>query len=393
MEGPPLAKRKILIVDDDADLRRLVSLMLEMGGYEVIAAQSGSEALLRVRSDRPDLILLDIMMPDMDGFETCRRLRKLPEGAHIPVIMLSAADQVTDKVKGLRVGANDYITKPADSRELIARIEAHLRPAYVRAAHTIAMLGSKSGVGTTTLAVNLAVALKQLGPIPQSQDGLAQRNVILLDWHLPMGDITAVLNLTSRHTLEELAPHIEDLDQQTVEQIIINHSSGIQILPSVQALDTSPLPPTALEPVLDVISKMADFVVIDAGWASELAWVRPLETVDELLFVITPELPVLRRAAIFLEWERGHAVFGERLHLLINRTGISGGISVRDVEDLLQMKARARLPEDAESVTLSINQGVPLVQSSPRSALAQSIIRMAQEIVAHPSEKQRVQSV
>jgi Flp pilus assembly CpaE family ATPase len=94
----------------------------------------------------------------------------------------------------------------------------------------------------------------------------------------------------------------------------------------------------------------------------------------------------LRRAAIFLEWERQHAVFGERLHLIINRAGIGGGISVREVEELLQIKARARLPEDAESVVLSVNQGVPLVQSAPRSALAQSIMRLAQEIVTVPEK-------
>ncbi len=142
-----MAKRKILVVDDDADLRRLMSLVLQMGGYDVVSAADGAEALAKVRLEAPNLVLLDIMMPEMDGFETCRRLRKLPEGANIPVIMLSAADQVADKVKGLKVGANDYITKPADSRELIARIEAQLRPTFARSARIIAILGSKSGVG------------------------------------------------------------------------------------------------------------------------------------------------------------------------------------------------------------------------------------------------------
>ncbi len=372
-----MTKRKILIVDDDPDLQRLMTLVLEMAGYEVVTANNGAEALTKVRSERPDLILLDIMMPEMDGFETCRRLRKLPEGAQIPVLMLSAADQVTDKVKGLRVGANDYITKPADSRELIARIEAHLRPTYARPAHITAVLGGKSGVGTTMLAINLAVALRQTGG-----------DVILLDWHLPYGDTAAALNLMAQpavvrqHTLEDLAAHMDELDAQMIEQVIIHHSSGIRVILGGRALEASSLPPSALESVLDVISKMAHYIVIDAGWASDTKWLQPLEIVDELLLVVTPELPVLRRVALYLEWERQRALFGERQHLVINRAGIGGGISVRDVEELLKMKARARLPEDPELVMSSYNQGVALVQSAPRAALAQGIIRLAQEIVA-----------
>jgi CheY-like chemotaxis protein/MinD-like ATPase involved in chromosome partitioning or flagellar assembly len=370
-----LTKRKILIVDDDPDLQRLMSLVLEMAGYEVVTANNGAEALIKIRSDRPDLILLDIMMPEMDGFETCRRLRKLPEGAHIPVIMLSAADQVTDKVKGLRVGANDYVTKPADSRELLARIEAHLRPAYARPAHITAVLGAKSGVGTTMLAINLAVALKQV-------DG----DVILLDWHFPHGDIATVLNLlpqsrtVKRHSLADLAAHMEELDAQMIEQVALSHSSGIRVVVGGHSLETTSLPPSALESVLDVISRMTHHIVIDAGWAAATAWLQSLEIVDELLLVVTPELPVLRRAAVYLEWERPRALFGERQHLIINRAGIGGGISARDIEDLLRMKARARLPEDPELVTSSYNQGVALVQSAPRTSLAQGIIRLAQEI-------------
>lgn len=377
-----MAKRKILIVDDDPDLQRLMSLVLEMAGYEVVTANNGAEALTKVRSERPDLVLLDIMMPEVDGFETCRRLRKLPEGAHIPVIMLSAADQVTDKVKGLRVGANDYVTKPADSRELLARIEAHLRPAYARPAYITAVLGAKSGVGTTMLAINLAVALGQTG-----------KDVILLDWHLPYGDIAMALNLTARsgairrQTLEDLAAHMDELDAQMIEQVTLRHSSGVRVLVGGHALEATSLSPATLESVLDVISRMAHYIVIDAGWASDTRWLQPLEIVDELLFVVTPELPVLRRAAVYLEWERPRALFGERQHLVINRAGIGGGISVRDVEGLLRMKARARLPEDAELVISSYNQGVALVESAPRTALAQGIIRLAQEMVAITSKQ------
>ncbi len=366
-----MAKRKILVVDDDADLRRLMSLVLQMGGYDVVSAADGAEALAKVRLEAPNLVLLDIMMPEMDGFETCRRLRKLPEGANIPVIMLSAADQVADKVKGLKVGANDYITKPADSRELIARIEAQLRPTFARSARIIAVLGAKSGVGATTLAVGVALALRQA----------TGGDVVLFDWRLPMGDVAAALGLEVRMSLDRIASPVDDLDAQAMKQLLMSHASGVQVLTAGYSLDGPPLSPDAFEAVVDVASRMADYLVVDAGCLSDPRWLQPLEIVDELLFVFTPELPALRRAALYLEMERRKPLFGERLHLIINRANLSGGIPNREIEDLLQMRIRARLPEDADAVIAAANQGTSVVQSAPRSALAQAIGRLAQEIV------------
>ncbi|GAB4514107.1 MAG: response regulator [Anaerolineae bacterium] len=359
-----------MIVDDDPDLRRLISLVLQMGGYEVVLAENGLEALSKVRLERPDLILLDIMMPEIDGFETCRRLRKLPEGATIPVIMLSAADQVADKVRGLQVGANDYITKPADSRELIARIEAHLRPAHARPAFIAAVLGSKSGVGTTTMAINLAFALKQL----------ADEEVVLLDWHLPLGDVGTFLNVQVRHALDDLSSNISNLDEQMVEQIMVRHSSGLRILQAGRHLDETPLTPQSLESVLDVLSRMAAYIVIDAGEATDPAWLQPLEVADQVFLIVTPELPSLRRAALCLEWERSHPLFGERLQLVINRSGARGGIPVSDIQRLLGMSARVHLPEAADDVVESINQGTPLVVAKPRSGYASVIQTLAREL-------------
>lgn len=366
-----------MVVDDDEDLLRLMGLTLQVAGYDVVTASNGAEALTKVRTERPDLILLDVMMPEMDGFETCRRLRRLPEGADIPVIMLSAADQVSDKVKGLQVGANDYITKPVDSRELLARIEAHLRPIYARPARIIALLGSKSGVGVTVLAVNLAIAVKQM----------VEEEVALLDWHLPMGDVAIALNLTPRHTLDDLASKIDDLDAQMLEQVIVRHPSGLQVISGGRALDTTALTPVALESVLDILSRTAAYIIIDAGARTEPEWLEPLGIVDELLLVVTPELPALRRAAVCLEWERQHTLFGDRLYLIINRAGIKGGIPPREVEELLGLQARARFPDDVESVMLSLNQGVSLVENAARSALTRAIKRLAQEIVQVPEQE------
>jgi DNA-binding response OmpR family regulator len=115
---------KILVVDDDDSTVQLISLLLERRGYEVIKANRAEDGLRKAYRTHPDLVLLDIMMPEMDGWEVCRRLRELSD---VPIIFLSARTEIRDVVRGLELGADDYIVKPYDSDELIARVRAHLR--------------------------------------------------------------------------------------------------------------------------------------------------------------------------------------------------------------------------------------------------------------------------
>ena len=117
---------KILVVDDDLDSLKLIGLMLQRNGYEVIAANAGSQALARALSDHPDLIILDVMMPDMNGYEVSRRLRKNPTTQNIPIIMFTAKTLIDDKVAGFEAGADDYLTKPTHPAELASRVKAIL---------------------------------------------------------------------------------------------------------------------------------------------------------------------------------------------------------------------------------------------------------------------------
>ena len=116
----------ILLVDDEPANLILLEELLHLKGYTTVSAVSGDEALSKVRADRPDLILLDIMMPDMDGFEVCDRLRKDPTLQTVPVIFLTALDDDSSRLKGLEMMADDYVTKPFNSRLLLAKVESVL---------------------------------------------------------------------------------------------------------------------------------------------------------------------------------------------------------------------------------------------------------------------------
>lgn len=115
---------KILVIDDEETTVQLITMLLERRGFEVIKAYRAEEGLRKAYRHQPDLVLLDIMMPDMDGWEVCKRLREMSD---VPIIFLTARGEVRDVVRGLEMGADDYVVKPYDNDELVARVRAHLR--------------------------------------------------------------------------------------------------------------------------------------------------------------------------------------------------------------------------------------------------------------------------
>lgn len=141
-------KKKILAVDDESSILDLLKFNIEKEGFTFVSASDGEEGLQKVISETPDLVLLDVMLPKMDGLTVCRKIRQ--EGINIPVIMLSARGEEIDKILGLEIGADDYITKPFSTRELIARIKANLRKSE-QDGSTGFNKGNKITVGSLTL--------------------------------------------------------------------------------------------------------------------------------------------------------------------------------------------------------------------------------------------------
>jgi len=118
---------KVLVVDDEVHIIKIIDYKLRAAGHMVVSARDGQEALERARGEKPDLILLDVMMPKMDGFETLVRLRRDPETSSTPIFMLTVKGKEVDRAKGMELGADDYITKPFSPSKLLARIEEVLR--------------------------------------------------------------------------------------------------------------------------------------------------------------------------------------------------------------------------------------------------------------------------
>ncbi|QSO53095.1 response regulator transcription factor [Alicyclobacillus curvatus] len=148
---------KILVVDDEGPMRQLIRIYLQNAGYSVEEAADGRAALERFEKDRPQLVVLDLMMPGMDGFETCGHMREM--NREIPILMLTARTTIEDKVAGLSCGADDYLTKPFDGRELVARVQTLLRRVHLEEEQTLEV----GGVG---LKIDLAGRTVTVGGTP-----------------------------------------------------------------------------------------------------------------------------------------------------------------------------------------------------------------------------------
>ena len=224
---------KILIIDDDVDTLRLVGLMLQRQGYQISAAANGEQGLAKAFEERPDVILLDVMMPDMDGYEVTRRLRKNPTTKDTPILMFTAKTQLDDKVIGFEAGADDYLTKPTHPAELQAHVRALMarvnpkRPEEVDTAvhehhgRVIGVLAARGGLGVSTLASNLAAAFYTR----------THSDVILAEMIPGKGSIGWDLGTPNHKELNELLMGTTvEITRQKVDSLLVAHGSGLRLL-------------------------------------------------------------------------------------------------------------------------------------------------------------------
>jgi len=373
---------KVLVVDDEPNVLRLMGYALEIEGYEVITAETGTEALERIETEQPDLVVLDVMLPDISGIDVCRQLRGRPETRNLPIIMLSARTRVADKIKGLRSGADEYVTKPVEWDEMVARVDAllerHARMALevppsemATTGQILAVYGPKGGVGRTFIAVNLAVALSQV----------SQKRVVLIDGNPQFGDVGLTLTVHSHLCILDLL-RAGDPDEGLVDTVLASHPSGIRVLLAPLSIESNEVVEAApLQKILFKLQKMFDFVIVDAWPSLDECTQAILDIADKIVLVTTPEMSAIRKARLFLEQARSSGHMPGTPLLVLNRYDGKGGIPTRDIERILQHRAVAKIPDDAGLVVYSLNQGVPLVISHPRSTVARSLLKLAERIV------------
>jgi CheY-like chemotaxis protein/MinD-like ATPase involved in chromosome partitioning or flagellar assembly len=352
---------KILVVDDDPDALRLVGYAFQAEGHQVITAPSGAEALAQLNAARPDLVILDVMMPDMSGLEVCQRIRASESGARLPILMLSARGLVADRVAGLKSGADDYLPKPADTGELLARAEALLARASHSAApnaESLVFIGAKGGVGTTTVAVNVGAQLVRLG-----------KSVCLVEPRPGLGTAAMVLKLRPAHDLADLLTlEPAGITRNAVEDCLITHPSGLRVLAAPLAADKPlEIPAATVEALCAALTPLSDYVIFDLATAWSPANQIVVRRARSTMLVCEPDAVSLRCAKAILATLSNWGVMGGMVGLvLVERPGNPLPLSLTAIRAAVTTSVLCTMPAAPHLYPIAANEGSPIVNLQPQ---------------------------
>ena len=376
---------KILVVDDDPNVQRLLQYTLKQEGYEVVVASDGAEGFRLWDQESPDLILLDVMLPKLDGYQVATKIRT-EEGTttHVPIIMLTAEREVEQKVRGLRAGADDYLIKPFHPAELIARIKSLLARFAPRDAlvgrpplgRVHALYGAKGGVGTTTIAINAAIALhRELG-----------RKVALVDGNLQFGDHRVFLDLgLDKKSIVDIvtAPTI---DQDLVRQVVVKHDSGIDLLLAPPSPETAELvTPEHLPIIVDHLRGLYDYILVDIDKRLDDVNLAILEVADTMFVVMTADLSCLKNVRLVLE-TIGHLGYeSQKVQLVLNRSNAFTGINVKNAEGALKRTIDHQIVNEYRGAISALNTGAPFMFTKADSLLGRSLLDFARVVDKQPA--------
>ncbi len=372
---------KILVVDDDPNVQRLLRVTLKQEGFEVVVAGDGAEGLRLWETETPALILLDVTLSKLDGYEVATKIREA-EGTdgHTPIIMLTAEKEVEQKVRGLRAGADDYLVKPFHQAELLARMKSLLarfasregvggiRPPMGR---LLAFYGAKGGVGTTTLAINAAIALHQEHA----------RKVALVDGVLQFGDHRVFLDLgNDRKSVSDLvsAPSI---DADLIKSVMVRHDSGVDLLLAPPTPEDGDLVSEAqMDQALAILRTLYDYVIVDVEKRLGDLTLSVLDHADTIFVVMTADLSCLKNVRLVLE-ALGHVGYDPaKVRLLLNRSNAFTGISVQAAEGALKRQFEFKISNEYRVAISAQNSGTPFAYSKPDSPLGREMAQLATEV-------------
>lgn len=368
---------RVLIVDDDPGLLKLVQRALTPKGYEVLTATTGTEGLNQVQAEKPDIVVLDKVMPDIEGFEIARRLRREPVFAHIPIVILTGASELGDKLDAFNAGADDYLTKPFEVDELAARLAALLRRAEafkaaktqtlesVDVARTITVHSLRGGIGCTTISVNLAYSLTKLWGSP----------VLLMDMVLASGQVAVLLNESIRRSWSDLTTFEEGpFDLDALESIMNRHESGLHYIAAPKdPIDAEQVNSNLLKRAVVMLRPRYEYMIIDLPHDFSDIALETLEAADTILLLLAPDLVSIRAASVTLSTYEELGFKMDKVKLILNKTLAYSSLSAKQIEEALHHPISLILPHSPKRFVSAINSGIPLLQNYPEDPVSVQI--------------------
>jgi CheY-like chemotaxis protein len=370
---------KILLVDDEPDLLRMVGYSLHREGYTVIVAKNGAEAIAKVSGEIPDLIILDVMMPDTDGYEVCRQIRAMPGTEKTLIVMLSALGQITDKVAGLEAGADDYLTKPIELPELNARVKAMLSrvkrlqgPKEAEPGKVLGLIGAKGGMGTTTVTLSLAAGLAKAG-----------MSTVAAELRGYYGSFASQLLLQSTHTIApllELRP--ENVTRKDVTSSLVELPFGPQVLlsPSPNG-QVFPFSPEHVDAILSILPSLAQYVLLDLPPCPSPSTEAAVRHCSYILMVVEAESTAIYAGQAMLNllsnWGIGMRQVGA---VIVSRIPFAIPLKPVQIRESLGCDIVGFIPPMAEACVMAQARGLPLIAAQPDSFGSQNILDMVKRV-------------
>jgi CheY-like chemotaxis protein/MinD-like ATPase involved in chromosome partitioning or flagellar assembly len=361
---------KILIVDDDPDLRTLLRITFTKLGHQVSLAARGEEGLQLAVSEPFDLVVLDVMMPDLDGYEVARRLRANPATKALAILVLTARTQTADYNSAIEAGADGYLPKPIDAdllhrriAEMLKQVEARrgvvskTAPAPLHGRVSVVM-GLRGGVGATTCAVTLAGALLRSG-----------RRVCLVDLSLSGGHASLQLRLGNSPTWASLPPVP---DSTAVAQDLVRHDSGLVVLAAPPHPVRHGLSGDTFQATLEALQIFFTDVVVDAAPYLDDATVVALGVAEQVVLVCTPEVGAVHTT---IGTQKAIAELlrpGSQAVIVLNQVTAEQGLPAATVGKALGRAPDLLVPYDRQQA-LALAHGTPLIFSQPGASLPAAI--------------------
>lgn len=384
---------KILIIDDDVDTVRLVGLMLQRQGYQISAATNGEQGLAKAFEEKPDVILLDVMMPDMDGYEVTRRLRKNPITKDTPILMFTAKTQLDDKVTGFEAGADDYLTKPTHPAELQAHIHALFSRVHPKKAEekdtalmehhgrVVGLLSSRGGLGVSTLASNMAGAFYSR----------THADVILAELTPGQGTLGWDLGTPNHKELNELlSGKPVEITREKVDSLLVPHGSGMRLLLASEDPHDIYLTNQVnhYELLVLCLATLASYVVLDLG-GSLLPFVEKVLPLCTDRIVITEGSPsTIAQTKLLIEDIAKLGIDTAGIGVVLNnRIRSDSQMPWTEVQQSLGHDVAATLTPAPEMFSAAAHIHTPAVLSQSTNITSQQILKVADQILEREKAK------
>ena len=374
---------KILVVDDDTETIEFLKLILTRQGYQVISADNGMQALSAARSERPDLIILDVMMPDIDGYEVARKLRNYPDIAATPILMFTAKAQVEDKVAGYEAGVDIYLTKPVHPVELHANIKTLLaqRPPSVaaptRKGHVVGVIASKGGLGVSTTALNLALSYHQK----------YNAMVVAAEMRPGQGSWGEELNFDDPCGLcNLLRMNPTEITISSVENQMVTTPYGVRLLLASDVTgDVDCISNLAqYEAIVQQLALISPLSVLDIGTNFLPAIHVVTEMCDEMILITEPQPMAVKRTHSLIGELRNKGFGSAKVLTLVtvNHTRSDLTLSTSQIEEAVKLPVALGIPPSTELAYQSAVRSIPISLLQPDSLVSQQFKNLADLVSA-----------